>query len=176
MVDSVVVEQGMKLIFWRERPNQDSAQVDDYRSRTRGSIPRFPRRALRRCPGGCGSTWLAKVPFALVVQFVHLLRRGQRQPYTRSRPAAFLPSDVLALDSAAGWLVGRLVQSPSAQIRRGARQGLLKGAQRPGNPRCALTPAADSRCPGKELALVPVGDRRRAARWLYRAMRLAHSS
>ena len=26
MLDSVVVEQGMKLIFWRERPNQDSAR------------------------------------------------------------------------------------------------------------------------------------------------------
>jgi len=41
MIDGVVVEQGMKLIFWRERPDVDSSRESFFRL-ARASTPHFP--------------------------------------------------------------------------------------------------------------------------------------
>ena len=85
MVDGVVVEQGMKLIFWRERPNQDTPGDTSF-SRTQGSILRSPRRTAL-LPGRCG---LCSPGSTLsLVAVVYLFRGGRRERYARSGPAAF---------------------------------------------------------------------------------------
>ena len=42
MLDGVVVEQGLKLIFWQERPYQDNGRGTASFSQSRASTPRFP--------------------------------------------------------------------------------------------------------------------------------------
>lgn len=104
MVDGLVVEQGMKLIFWRERPS-----VDAYRGRffqsSAGADSSFPSThtviawsAAATIAGEYPSRWtqLAAYSAATGVSLTRVL--GQEH----------FPSDVL-VGSAAGWLVGHYV-------------------------------------------------------------------
>jgi hypothetical protein len=104
MVDGVVVEQGMKLIFWRERPG-----VDDYRGRffqsSAGVDSSFPS-------SHCVVAWAA----AATIAGEYPTRWTQIAAYTAASGISLsrvlgqqhFPSDVL-VGSAAGWLVGHYV-------------------------------------------------------------------
>ncbi len=104
MLDSVVVEQGMKFIFWRERPNQDSAKGHFFESDA-GLDSSFPS-------SHCVVAWAA----AGVLAGEYRSRWSQLLVYsaaasvsaTRVLSQQHFPSDVL-VGSAAGWLVGRYV-------------------------------------------------------------------
>jgi PAP2 superfamily len=104
MVDGVVVEQGMKLIFWRERP-----AVDNFRGRffqsSAGADSSFPSShcvvawsAAAAIAGEYHSPWtqLAAYSAATGVSLTRVL--GQEH----------FPSDAL-VGSAAGWLIGHYV-------------------------------------------------------------------
>lgn len=105
MVDGVVVEQGMKLIFWRERPTA----VDGYRGRffqsSAGVDSSFPSShcvvawsAAATIAGEYPSRWtqLAAYSAAAGISVTRVL--GQQH----------FPSDVV-VGSAAGWLIGHYV-------------------------------------------------------------------
>jgi hypothetical protein len=104
MLDSVVVEQGMKFIFWRERPSQDSAKGHFFESDA-GIDSSFPS-------SHCVAAWSA----AAVLAGEYRSRWSQLFIYsaaasvsaTRVLGQQHFPSDVL-VGSAAGWLVGRFV-------------------------------------------------------------------
>jgi membrane-associated phospholipid phosphatase len=105
MIDAVVVEQGMKLIFWRERP----MAADDYRGRffqsSAGIDSSFPS-------SHCVVAWAAAATIAgeyssRLTQFaVYTAATGVS--LTRVMGEEHFPSDVL-VGSAAGWLLGRYV-------------------------------------------------------------------
>lgn len=104
MVDGVVVEQGMKLIFWRERP-----AVDNYRGRffqsSVGIDSSFPS-------SHCVIAWSAaaaiagEYPSRWTKAAVYTAATGVS--LTRVLGQEHFPSDVL-VGSAAGWLVGHYV-------------------------------------------------------------------
>lgn len=104
MVDGVVVEQGMKLIFWRERP-----AVDNYRGRffqsSVGIDSSFPS-------SHCVIAWSAaaaiagEYPSRWTEAAVYTAATGVS--LTRVLGQEHFPSDVL-VGSAAGWLVGHYV-------------------------------------------------------------------
>jgi len=104
MVDGLIVEQGMKLIFWRERPN-----VDHYRGRffqsSVGIDSSFPS-------SHCVVAWSA----AAAIAGEYPSRWTEAAAYTAATGVSLtrvlgqehFPSDVL-VGSAAGWLVGHYV-------------------------------------------------------------------
>jgi hypothetical protein len=104
MVDGLVVEQGMKLIFWRERPN-----VDNYRGRffqsSVGIDSSFPS-------SHCVLAWSAaaaiagEYPSRWTEAAVYTAATGVS--LTRVLGQEHFPSDVL-VGSAAGWRVGHYV-------------------------------------------------------------------
>jgi len=104
MIDSVAVEQGMKLMFWRERPSQDSAKGHFFES-SAGIDSSFPS-------SHCVVAWSA----AAVLAGEYHSRWSQLFIYsaaasvsaTRVLGQQHFPSDVL-VGSAAGWLVGHYV-------------------------------------------------------------------
>lgn len=104
LVDAAVVEQGMKLAFWRERPGVDNANGRFWQSSvgTDSSFPSshsvFAWSAAAEIAGEHPAPW---------TQFtVYTLASGVS--LTRVLGEEHFPSDVLA-GSAAGWLVGHYV-------------------------------------------------------------------
>lgn len=104
MVDGLIVEQGMKLIFWRERPAVDNARGRFFQS-SAGADSSFPSThcvvawsAAATMAGEYHSRWtqLAVYSAATGVSITRVL--GQEH----------FPSDVL-VGSAAGWLIGHYV-------------------------------------------------------------------
>ena len=104
LVDGVAVEQGMKLIFWRERPAVDSARGRFFQS-SAGVDSSFPSShsvlawaAAATIAGEYPSRWkqIAVYSAATGVSLTRVL--GQQH----------FPSDVL-VGSAAGWLVGHYI-------------------------------------------------------------------
>lgn len=104
LIDGVVVEQGLKLVFWRERPG-----VDDYRGRffqsSVGVDSSFPSShsvlawaAAAELSGEFPSRW-KQVGFYTAATAVSVSRVLGQQHF---------PGDVLA-GAAAGWLVGHYV-------------------------------------------------------------------
>ena len=104
MIDGVVVEQGMKLIFWRERPN-----VDNYRGRffqsSAGIDSSMPSShcvvawsAAAAVAGEYPSRWVQFTAYSMATGVA----------ITRVLAEQHFPSDVL-VGSAAGWLVGHYV-------------------------------------------------------------------
>ncbi len=104
LLDGVVVEQGMKLIFWRERPNQDNQRGKFFQSDA-GVDSSFPSShsvlawaTAAELAGEYRNPWAQVAVYggAAGISFTRLM--GQQH----------FPSDVL-LGSAAGWLVGHYV-------------------------------------------------------------------
>ncbi len=104
MVDGVVVEQGMKLIFWRERPMVDSARGRFFQSDA-GVDSSFPS-------SHCVVAWAS----AAAIAGEYHSRWTQLAVYSAATGVSLsrvmgqqhFPSDVL-VGSAAGWLVGHYV-------------------------------------------------------------------
>ena len=105
MVDGVVVEQGMKLIFWRERPTP----VDDYRGHffqtSAGIDSSFPSShcviawsAASAIAGEYPSHWIQLAAYSTATGISVTRVLGQEH----------FPSDVI-VGSAAGWLIGHYV-------------------------------------------------------------------
>ena len=104
MIDGVVVEQGMKLIFWRERPSLNNASGHFFKSDA-GIDSSFPSShsveawsAAAVLSGEYPSGWTQFLIYSAATG-VSLARVMGQQHF---------PSDVL-VGSAAGWLVGRYV-------------------------------------------------------------------
>lgn len=119
ILDGVVVEQGMKLIFWRERPALDNARGHFFQSNA-GIDSSFPSShavlawsEAAALAGEYPSLW-AKAGLYSVATGISLTRIMGQQHF---------PGDVLA-GSAAGWLVGHYV------VRAHHRHNLEKGTLR----------------------------------------------
>ncbi len=104
MVDGVVVEQGMKLIFWRERPAVDNANGKFFQT-SAGVDSSFPS-------SHSVITWASAAVLAdeYPSPFKRLLiySAATGVSLTRVMGQQHFPSDVL-VGSAAGWLVGHYV-------------------------------------------------------------------
>jgi membrane-associated phospholipid phosphatase len=101
MLDGVVVEQGMKLIFWRERPGVDNSRGHFFQS-SAGIDSSFPSShsliawsAASALAGESSSHW---------TQFA-LYSAAASVSLTRVMGQQHFPSDVL-VGSATGWLIG----------------------------------------------------------------------
>jgi membrane-associated phospholipid phosphatase len=104
MLDSVVVEQGMKLIFWRERPNQDGARGHFFESDA-GIDSSFPS-SHSVVAWSAAAVLAGEYPSRWSQLFIYSAAAGVS--VTRILGQQHFPSDVL-VGSAAGWLVGRYV-------------------------------------------------------------------
>jgi PAP2 superfamily len=104
MVDGVVVEQGMKLIFWRERPGVDNSNGKFFKTGA-GIDSSFPS-------SHCVITWSSAAVLAdeydspLARLLIYSAATGVSM--TRVMGREHFPSDVL-VGSAVGWLVGHYV-------------------------------------------------------------------
>jgi hypothetical protein len=104
MLDGVIVEQGIKLIFWRERPNMDNARGRFFQS-SAGVDSSFPS-------SHCLIAWSAASALAAEypshwAQF-GLYSAAAGVSLARVMGREHFPSDVL-VGSAAGWLIGHYV-------------------------------------------------------------------
>jgi membrane-associated phospholipid phosphatase len=104
MIDSVVVEQGMKLIFWRERPNMNNASGNFFKSDA-GVDSSFPS-SHSVVAWSAAAVLAGEYPSRLTQLLVYSAAAGVS--LTRVMGQQHFPSDVL-FGSAAGWLVGRYV-------------------------------------------------------------------
>jgi len=104
MVDSVAVEQGMKLIFWRERPSQDGARGHFFESDA-GIDSSFPS-SHSVVAWSAAAVLAGEYPSRWSQLFIYSAAAGVS--VTRILGQQHFPSDVL-VGSAAGWLVGRYV-------------------------------------------------------------------
>jgi membrane-associated phospholipid phosphatase len=104
LLDGVIVEQGVKLVFWRERPYQDAGRGHFFQS-SAGVDSSFPSShsvlawsAAAVIAGEYRSPWTQVLVYtgAAGISFTRLM--GQQH----------FPSDVL-VGSAVGWLVGHYV-------------------------------------------------------------------
>lgn len=104
MVDAVVVEQGMKLVFWRERPSMDNANGHFFKSGA-GFSSSFPS-------AHSAVAWSAAAVLGdeYPTLWPRLLIYGAATGVSVARVVGqqHFPSDVL-VGSAAGWLVGHYV-------------------------------------------------------------------
>ena len=104
MLDSVVVEQGLKLVFWRERPDQDRREGSSF-SPSAGVDSAFPS-SHTLIAFSAASALAAEYP-SRWAQITALFRRHRRWPHPRPWPEHF-PADVL-VGGALGWLIGHNV-------------------------------------------------------------------
>jgi membrane-associated phospholipid phosphatase len=112
IVDGVVVEQGMKLIFWRERPSADGAKGKFFQA-SAGVDSSFPSShtvlawsSAAALAGEYTSWW----------QQAGLYSMATGVTVTRVLGQQHFPSDVL-VGSAAGWLVGHYVYRKHHKVR-----------------------------------------------------------
>ena len=104
MLDSVVVEQGMKLAFWRERPSMNNASGDFFKSDA-GIDSSFPS-SHSVVAWSAAAVLAGEYPSRWTQLFIYSAATGVS--LTRVMGQQHFPSDVL-VGSAAGWLVGRYV-------------------------------------------------------------------
>ena len=104
LVDGVVVEQGMKLIFWRERPTVDNQRGRFFQS-SAGVDSSFPS-SHTVLAWSAASLIASEYPHLWTEALVYTGAAGVS--FTRLMGQQHFPSDVL-VGSAAGWLVGRYV-------------------------------------------------------------------
>ncbi len=104
LLDGVVVEQGMKLIFWRERPAMNNARGHFFQSGA-GIDSSFPS-SHSVLAWATASAIASEYPSRWTQLFVYSAATGVS--LTRVMGQEHFPSDVL-VGSAAGWLVGHYV-------------------------------------------------------------------
>jgi len=104
LLDGVVVEQGLKLVFWRERPNTDGARGHFFQSGA-GIDSSFPS-SHSVLAWAAAASIASEYPSRWTQIFVYSAATGVS--LTRVMGQEHFPSDVL-VGSAAGWLVGRYV-------------------------------------------------------------------
>ena len=104
LIDGLVVEQGMKLIFWRERPGVDSGRGRFFQS-SAGVNSSFPS-SHAVLAWAAASSIANEYPSRWTQLFVYSAATGVS--LTRVMGREHFPSDVL-VGSAVGWLVGRYV-------------------------------------------------------------------
>jgi len=104
LLDGVVVEQGMKLIFWRERPSSDRAHGKFFETSV-GVDSSFPS-SHSLLAWSSASVIAGEYPSRWVRFSVYTFATGVS--LTRVLGQEHFPSDVL-VGSAVGWLVGRYV-------------------------------------------------------------------
>jgi hypothetical protein len=104
IVDGVVVEQGMKLIFWRERPYMDQGRGKFFQSSV-GIDSSFPS-SHAVLAFATASVIAQEYPRPLTQFAIYAAATGVS--LTRLMGQQHFPSDLL-VGSAAGWLVGRYV-------------------------------------------------------------------
>ncbi len=104
LADGVVVEQGLKLVFWRERPSQDSARGQFFKS-SAGIDSSFP--SSHAVVAWASAAELAEQYHSPWIQ-MGLYTAATGVSLTRVLGQEHFPTDVL-VGSAAGWLVGRYV-------------------------------------------------------------------
>jgi PAP2 superfamily len=104
LLDGLVVEQGMKLIFWRERPGVDSARGRFFQTDA-GVDSSFPS-SHSMLAWATASAIASEYPNHWTQLFVYSAATGVS--LTRVLGQEHFPSDVL-VGSAAGWLIGRYV-------------------------------------------------------------------
>ena len=103
-IDGVVVEQGLKLIFWRERPYTDAGRGRFFQGNA-GVDSSFPS-SHSVLAWAAASSLAAEYPSPWTQISLYSLATGVS--LTRVMGQQHFPGDVLA-GSAAGWLVGRYV-------------------------------------------------------------------
>jgi membrane-associated phospholipid phosphatase len=104
LLDGVVVEQGMKLAFWRERPSVDNARGRFFQSGA-GVDSSFPS-SHAVLAWAAASSIANEYPSRWTQLFVYSAAMGVS--LTRIMGQEHFPSDAL-VGSAAGWLVGHYV-------------------------------------------------------------------
>ena len=104
LVDGMVVEQGMKLIFWRERPSQDNTRGLFFQGRA-GVNSSFPS-SHAVLAWSAVAVFAEEYPSRWSQLGVYSLATGVS--LTRVLGQQHFPTDVL-VGSAAGWLVGHYV-------------------------------------------------------------------
>ncbi len=104
MVDGVVVEQGLKLVFWQERPYQDAAKGKFFQS-SAGVDSSFPS-AHTLIAFSAASALASEYP-SHWAQFA-LYSAATGVGITRVLGQEHFPADVL-VGGAAGWLIGHYV-------------------------------------------------------------------
>ena len=104
MVDGLVVEQGMKLVFWRERPAADNAHGKFFQT-SAGADGSFP--STHAVVSWSAAAVLAdEYPSTMSRLMIYSAAMGVSA--TRVVGQQHFPSDVI-VGSAAGWLVGHYV-------------------------------------------------------------------
>ena len=104
LLDGVVVEQGMKLIFWRERPDQDMGHGHFFQS-SAGWDSSFPS-SHSVLAWSAAAVIAGEYPNPFTQVLVYTGAAGIS--FTRLMGQQHFPSDVL-VGSAVGWLVGHYV-------------------------------------------------------------------
>ncbi len=104
MVDGLVVEQGMKLIFWRERPAVDNSNGKFFQ-RSAGIDSSFPS-SHSVITWSSAAVLADEYPSTLSRLLIYSAATGVS--LTRVMGQQHFPSDVL-VGSAAGWLIGHYV-------------------------------------------------------------------
>jgi membrane-associated phospholipid phosphatase len=104
ILDGLVVEQGMKLIFWRERPYQDSGRGRFFQTSV-GLDSSFPS-SHSVLAWSTAAVIASEYPNKLTQIGVYTAAAGVS--FTRLMGQQHFPSDLI-VGSAAGWLVGRYV-------------------------------------------------------------------
>ena len=114
ILDGLVLEQGMKLIFWRERPTVDGARGRFFQS-SAGVDSSFPS-SHSVLAWSSAAVIAGEYPSPWVQLGVYSVAAGVS--VTRVLGQEHFPSDVL-VGSAAGWLVGHYVYKVHHRHRRG---------------------------------------------------------
>lgn len=104
ILDGLVVEQGMKLIFWRERPYQDLGRGKFFQT-SAGVDSSFPS-SHSVLAWSTAAVIASEYPNKLTQIGVYTAAAGVS--FTRLMGQQHFPSDLI-VGSAAGWLVGRYV-------------------------------------------------------------------
>lgn len=104
LLDGVVVEQGMKLIFWRERPYQDQERGRFFQS-SAGVDSSFPS-SHSVLAWSAAAVLAGEYPNPMTQVLVYTGAAGIS--FTRLMGQQHFPSDII-VGAAAGWLVGHTV-------------------------------------------------------------------
>src|SRR5271170_2628622 len=121
VVDGAIVEQGMKLIFWRERPDVDNARGHFFQS-SAGPNSSFPS-AHSTLAWATAAVIAGEYPALWTQIAVYTMATGVS--VTRVLGQDHFPSDVL-VGSAAGWLIGHYVYRTRHRYQRGGKAHALR--------------------------------------------------